>query len=357
MSENNSMSNHNDYCKFCGNKISTELSKKIKENKEDVVCELCGCQLLLITNVRKEENRGTELITDIKKEHHEEILEDLKELYSLNIYSADREKFGYYLTIFLSRSIYNIIKQSNLGLNITDIHIEMISNSVWIETINNRVDNEWLAEFKPIKKNFKKCYRELQSELSLNHALQEVFLEFFRLLAKIIIKLINKRDYSELQGIEYDIAEYLIKRDLFVSNIRFTVPFRYNLKICLSRLIYLRIKDIAYKNNLNFRQLKLSNIENRNISDEIIKYLITHNEIIKEFLGELESIKTDEFNKIYEQICIEIESDNLFAESFNYYLRWLIGHIHEIICGEYKWRELSHFDRIIGTKLSQLINV
>jgi len=182
-------------------------------------------------------------------------------------------------------------------------------------------------------------------------------LEFFRLLAKIIINLINKKDYSELQGIEYDIAEYLIKRDLFVSNIRFTVPFRYNLKICLSRLIYLRIKDIACKNNLKFRQLKLSNIENRNISDEIMKYLTTHNEVINKFLGELESIKTDDFNEFYEYLCLELKSDNLFAESFNYYLRWLIGHIHNIISGKYKWRELSHFDRIIGSKLAQLINV
>ena len=60
MSKNNLKGNYNDYCKFCGNKISTELSKKIKENREDVVCELCGCHLLLITNVSKEENRGTE---------------------------------------------------------------------------------------------------------------------------------------------------------------------------------------------------------------------------------------------------------------------------------------------------------
>ena len=176
MSENNSKSNHNDYCKFCGNKISAELSKKIKANKENVVCELCGCQLLLITNISKGENRGTELITDIKKEHHNEITEDLKEIYRLNIYNADREKFGYYLTIFTSRTIYNIIKQSNLGLNITDRQIEMISNSIMVEIINNRVDNEWVAEFKPIKKKFKKCYRELQSELSSNQALQEVFL-------------------------------------------------------------------------------------------------------------------------------------------------------------------------------------
>jgi len=357
MSENNSMNNHNDYCEFCGNKISTELSKKIKENKEDVVCELCGCQLLLITNISKEENRGTELITDIKKEHQEDIREELKELYGLNIYSADREKFGYYLTIFTSRSIYNIIKQYNLGINITDIQIEMISNSIIVEIINNRVNNEWLAEFKPIKKKFKKCYRELQSELSLNQALHEVFLEFFRLLTKIIINLINKKDYSELQVIEYDIAEYLIKRDLFVSNIRLTVPFRYNLKICLSRLIYLRIKDIASKNKLKFRQLKLPNIEYRNISDEIMKYLITHNEIINNFLGELESIKTDDFNEFYEYLCLELKSDNLFAESFNYYLRWLIGHVHNIVSGKYKWRELSHFDRIIGSKLAQLINV
>ncbi len=181
MSENNSISNHNDYCKFCGSKISPELSKKIKANKEDVVCESCGCQLLLITNTGKKENRGTELITDIKKEHQEEIREELKELYGLNIYSADREKFGYYLTIFISRSIYNIIKQYNLGINITDIQIEMISNSIMAEIINNRVNNEWLAEFKPIKKKFKKCYRELQSELSLNQALHEVFFEFLRL--------------------------------------------------------------------------------------------------------------------------------------------------------------------------------
>jgi len=193
MSENNSKNNHNDYCKFCGNKISEELSKKIKTNKENVVCELCGCQLLIITNICKEENRGTKLITDIKKEHQEEIREELKELYSLNIYSADRERFGYYLTIFISRSIYNIIKQYNLGINITDIQIEMISNSIMVEIINNRINNEWLSEFKPIKKKFKKCYKELQSELSLNQALQEVFLEFFRLLAKTIINLKTKR--------------------------------------------------------------------------------------------------------------------------------------------------------------------
>ena len=140
-------------------------------------------------------------------------------------------------------------------------------------------------------------------------------------------------------------------------NIRFTVPFRYNLKICLSRLIYLRIKDIACKSKLKFRQLKLSNIEKRNISDEIVKYLTTHNEIINKFLGELEGIKPDDFNEFYEYLCLELKSDNIFAESFNYYLRWLIGHVHNIVSGKYNWRELSHFDRIIGTKLAQLINV
>ena len=357
MSENNSKSTHNDYCKFCGNKISPELSKKIKANKENVVCELCGCQLLLITNISKGENRGTELITDIKKEHHDEITEDLKEIYRLNIYNADREKFGYYLTIFTSRTIYNIIKQSNLGLNITDRQIEMISNSIMLEIINNRVDKEWLSEFKPIKKKFKKFYKKLQSELSSNQALQEVFWEFFRLLVKIIITLINKKDYSELQEIEYDIAEYLVKGDLFVSHLRFTVPFRYNLKICLSRLIFLKIKDIACKSNLKFCQLKLSNIEKRNISDEIITYLTSHNEIINKFLGELYKIKPSDFNEFYKYLCFELKSDNLFAESFNYYIRWLIGHVHNIVCGKYKWKELSHFDRIIGTKLAELIDM
>ncbi len=357
MSENNLKSNHYDYCKFCGTKISVELSKKIKANKENVVCELCGCQLLLITNVSEEQNRRSELITDIKKEHHAEIIEDLKRLYSFNIYSADREKFGYYLTIFMSRSIYNILKQSNLGLSLTDIQIEMISNSIMVEIINNRVDKEWLSEFKPIRKNFKKVYKELQSELRFNKALREVFLEFFRLLAKIIINLINKKDYSELQGIEYDIAEYLITRDLFVFSLRLTVPFRYNLKICLSRLIYLRIKDIASKNKLKIRQLKLSNIEIRNISDEIIRYLTTNNEIINKFLGVLYKIKPYDFNEFYKYLCLELKSDNLFAESFNYYLRWLIGHVHNIMCGKYKWRELSHFDRIIASKLVQLIDV
>lgn len=357
MIENNSKSNHNDYCKNCGSEISPELSKKIKANQEDVVCELCGYHLLLITHISKEENRKTEVIKEINKEHQEEIKDELKEIYSLNIYSADRKKFGYYLTVFASRSIYNIIKQSNLNLNITDTHIEMISNSILTEIINNRVNNEWLVVFKLIKKNFKKLYRELQSELSLNQALQEVFLEFFQLLTKIIIKLIKKKDYSELQGIEYDIAEYLIKRDLFVFNIRFTVPFRYNLKICLSRLIYLRIKNFVHNSNLKLCQLKLSNIDKREIADDFVKKITNHNDIINEFLGVLYRIKHREFNSFYEQLCLELKSDNLFRESFNYYLRWLIGHVHDMICGKYKWKELSHFDRIIITKLEQLLNV
>jgi hypothetical protein len=296
------------------------------------------------------------LMNNNNEDHHGEITDDLKEIHKYKIYQNNRSNFGYYITIFAGRYIYSTIKRLGSDLELTEQKIEMIANSVIREFITHNIENEWLNEFKSIKKNFKRTYKKFQSELKSNQTFHENYLGFFRLLVKVVCKLINKID-SELQDIVYDIAEDLIKRDLFETNRKFTEPFRYNLKICLSRLTFLRIKDIASKNKLKICQLILTEIEKRNIALDFIKYIVSHNEIINKFLGKLEGIETHDFNVYYEQLCLELKSDIFFAESFNYYLRGLIGNIQDIICGKYKWRELPNLYRIIITKLEQLLNV
>jgi len=232
----------------------------------------------------------------------------------------------------------------------------MIANLVITKFVSHKIEKEWLNEFKSIKKNFKRTYNKFQSELKSDQTFHKTYLGFFRLLVKVVYKLKNNI-YSELQDIECDIAEDLIKRDLFGTNRKFTEPFRYNLKICLSRLVYLKIKDIASKNKLKICQLTLTEIEKRNIALDLIKYIVSHNEIIYKYLGKLEGIETHDFNIYYEHLCLELESDNFFTESFNYYLRGLIGNIHDVICGKYKWRQLSNLYRVIITTLGQLLNV
>ena len=346
-----------DNCKYCGNKIDPELITKINERNSDVICQYCAYPLFINTNYNeklKMENQS--LMNDNNEDHHGEITDDLKEIYKFKIYQNNRANFGFYITIFAGRFIYNIIKRLCSDLELTEQKIEMIANSVITEFITHKIENEWLNEFKSIKKNFKRTYKEFQSGLKSDQTFHEDYLGFVRLLVKVVCKLINKIDF-ELQDIEYDIAEDLIKRDLFETNRKFTEPFRYNLKICLSRLIFLRIKDIASKNKLKICQIILTEIEKRNIALDLLKYLVSHNEIIIKFLGKLEGIETHNFNVYYEQLCLELKSDNLFAESFNYYLRGVIGNIRDIICGKYKWRQLSNLYRIIITKLEQLLNV
>ncbi len=346
-----------DNCKYCGNKIDPELITKINERNSDVICQYCAYPLFINTNYNeklKMENQS--LMNNNNEDHHGEITDDLKEIYKFKIYQNNRANFGFYITIFAGRFIYNNIKKVGSDLEITDQITEMIANTVITEFIDHKIEKEWLNEFKSIKKNFKRTYKKFQSELKSDQTFREDCLGFFRLLVKVVCKLINKID-SELQDIEYDIAEDIIKRDLFETNRKFTEPFRYNLKICLSRLIFLRIKDIASKNKLKICQLILTEIEKRYIALDFLKYLISHNEIIIKFLGKLEGIEIHNFNVYYEQLCLELNSDSLFAESFNFYLRGVIGNIHDIICGKYKWRELSNLYRIIITKLEQLLNV
>jgi hypothetical protein len=336
MSQDNS---NLDNCKYCGNKIDPELITKINERNNDVICQYCAYPLFINTN------------------YNEEIKDDLKEIYKFNIYQNNRVKFGYYITIFAGRHIYNSLKRLGSDIELTDQNTELIANSVITEFFNHKIANGWLNEFKSIKKNFKRTYKVFQQELKIGKNFHEEHLSFFRLLIKVVYKLLSKEDYSKLQDIEYDIGEDLIKRDLFETNHKLTEPFRYNLKICLSRLIYLKLKDIVSKNKIKIYQLTLTEIEKRNIALDLIKYLVSHNEIIDKFLGKLEGIETQDFNVYYEQLCLELKSDKLFAESFNYHLRGLIGNIHDIICGKYKWRQLSNLYRIIITKLEQLLNV
>ena len=346
-----------DNCTYCGNKIDPELIIKINERSSDVICQYCAHPLFIKTNYDEKVVTGSELITDNNEDRQGLITDDLREIYTFNIYKNNRVKFGYYVTIFASRFIYNTIKRQGLDLELTDQITKMIANLVITEFFNDKIENEWLNKFKPIKKNFKKSYKKFQSELKSNQNFREAYLGFLRLLVKVVYNLMNKEDYDELQDIEYDIGEDLIKRDLFETSSKFTDPFRYNLKLCLSRLIYLKIKDIASKNKLKIYQLILTEIEKRNIALELIKYLVNNNKIIDKYLGILEGIETDDFNGYYEQLCLELNSDSLFAESFNYYLRGVIGHIHDIICGKYKWRQLPTLYRIIVTKLGQLVNL
>jgi len=165
-----------------------------------------------------------------------------------------------------------------------------------------------------------------------------------------------KCNLSDLQGIKHEIAESLVATETFKNDERFSVSFKGNLIIVLSRIIFIQLKSIAHKSNLKVEQLDLTDLLVRKIIISLKNELMPDNRIKSEYLGKLYDIELREFNRLYKKFQSELKSDRIYSESFDIYLYWLVGNIYDIVSGKCEVLKDSPIEQTLFWNFTNLKN-
>ena len=286
---------------------------------------------------------GKKKISSFQEKNQIEIIESLKKNYGFPSNYNKQGTFEYYFTLLAARYFYTKIKKSKITALPNKKYIEKLASKIITEISNDMIKRQKLEQLpKKIRRRFKIKFEKVLQELSWNQIYRESFIDYFIGLIKIILELINaKNNLSVLQGIKYDVAENLIRMDLFKDDDRFTVDFKGNLVIALSRMIYIKFKTLT----------GLADTVNREIADYLMTEILTKESIDRGYLNNLNQIQLKDFDNIYQKFRLELISDKVYAESFRNYLRWLIGIVYELISGEYDQQNLSDFSRTLISNL------
>ncbi|MFX0024500.1 MAG: hypothetical protein ACFE9S_19455 [Candidatus Hermodarchaeota archaeon] len=245
MIENNESPSN--YCRYCGWKFNRDIIQRIKENRQTVVCEICGIELnnssiTLSERLRNEKNIGLikSIINNRKKFYS--IVNNIKkcvtpEKYSVSIISRDDDFpkiFKENLIIVISRLIYYFIKEWEQE-NEVSVRRVSLEKSILIYLIRKikpilykRVNENYLNNlFKITVKDFEKWLRLLQQKVELDQVYQTYFKYFLTWLIKVVFKLVSDmwemKNLPKLQAtILKDLKKYdfdLIKRVQTTSNL------------------------------------------------------------------------------------------------------------------------------------------
>jgi len=289
---------------------------------------------------------GNQKIANFHGKVQMEIIEDLMKYYGVSINYYERGTFLYYITMFISRYIYNLIKKSNQNPQQKEDKIEEFVKAVLLEVSFKDVNNELLSLIvSNNRKRFKSKYEMFQSDLIWNQIYRESFLTYVRWLTDIILELMNNNiDFSNLQGIKQDLAENLSRRNLFGKNTRLPSEFRVNFIIVLSRMIYTIVVTQANKMNIKLHQMELKINAINEIVELLIKGIITNNQISSNYLVELYAIQPKEFDYTYQVLRSELKSDTIFAINFKNYLLWLTKIVYGLVTSEFDKKTISQFE-------------
>ncbi len=289
---------------------------------------------------------GNHKIDDFHGKVQMEIIKDLMNHHGVSINFYERGTFLYYITIYISRCIYDLIKRSNQNPKQNKDLIEKITHAVVFDVSSKEVNNELLKLIASNKrKRFKSKYEMFQSDLIWNQLYHESFLSYIRWLIKIILELMNNSiDFSTIQGIKQDLVENLTRRNLFGKNIRLQSRIRVNLIIVLSRMIYTILVTQADKMNLKLHQIELKTEAINDIVEILMKGIIANNQICSNYLVELYAIQPKEFDYTFQIFRSELKSDMIFAISFKNHLFWLTRIVYGLVSSEFDQKKISQFE-------------
>lgn len=290
---------------------------------------------------------GKKKISNFQEALQVEIIEALKKNYGFTFNQKNPRTFEYFFTILASRYIYDRIKNVKLETVPNKQYTEKLASSFITDISNDLTNGEKILDVFPkrIKRFIKRKFEKLLIELSWNQIYRESFLDYTRTLIETILNLIKeKNDFSDLQGIKLDIAEDLASIELFKDDERFSVDFKGNLIVILSRIIYVKIKSLA----------NLTDIVKSEITDYLMTELLTQEQINHEYLKNLNQIRLNDFNAIYQKFRLELISDNIYTEGFRNYLFWFIDILNELISGQREWSTLSNVEKTLIYDLKNL---
>lgn len=329
------------HCENCQSRISQKQLQLINKNQEAVFCSYCGDYLYVKKKFVDKQTSNNEFLNNNK---------------SSNINQYKRESFEHYITLFAARIIYDSIIQANLNSKPIESYIDKLAHALRLEFSEKPLNQEWLGVFRNnSRKKFKKRYKEFQARLKRNVKYQENFIIFSKNFIKSMLELIySEKELSTLKGIERDIANDLINRKLFVSDKRFPENFKQNLIIALSRLIYIKMKYLAQKNNAKVSQIDLDQKVIAKIAESTKNNISTLPEINHEYLNKLYGITLNQFNAAYQNLRTELNASKIYAESFKYTLQRLIKNLNLLLSGKRESASRTNLEQIIIFELKNL---
>ena len=303
---------------------------------------------------------GNNKIDDSHGKIQMEIIDDLMKHYGVSINYYERGTFLYYITIFISRYIYDLIKKSKQNPTQNEDLIEKITKKVLFEVSSREANNELLTLIvSNNRKRFKNKYELFQSDLIWNQIYRKSFLIYVRWLTDTILELMSDNiDFSNLQGIKRDLVDNLTQTNFLGRHSEFPLEFIANLMIVLSRMIYTIVASQANKLDLKLHQIEFkTNAINEIV--EILKSGILKNEQINtEYLVKKKNNKShlETFNEFYQDFRTELKSDKIFAAIFENNLRQLIIIVSNLITGKLENGKISNFESFLINTLQNFQN-
>ena len=284
-----------------------------------------------------------------------DLIEDLKENYGFIFDQNRRNTFVYHLTKLAAMYFYDCIKKFELGSKPAEKDIKNIANSLSLEILDNEIRTVWLEEFTgKFRKIFKRKFKNFKFELSVDQIYRDSFLDYCHKLIRTVLGLIDgKYDFLDLQGLERDIAEYLIYRNIFEEDNRFPMAFKGNFRTVLSRIVSLILRTEAHSKNLKITQIRLTNMAIDDLAQKFKVDLINNRINSGGFLNPLYNMEQKEFDENYQKFCSELKSDKIYVESFGQYLILLIRNVHEIISGVKDPSNFSNFELNLAKDLKK----
>ena len=150
----------------------------------------------------------------------------------------------------------------------------------------------------------------------------------------------------------HEVSDNLLYKNIFVDDKRFSKDFKGDLVSAISRIIYIKLKAAALKNNLDFTQINLENNFKNGLADYLLTEITSEQMISYEYLSETPNFQPTDFNHIYTQFQSAVKSDEMYAKGIRQYLFWLIGNIYDISSGNKT--KFSPFERILTDEFKNI---
>jgi Mn-dependent DtxR family transcriptional regulator len=165
-------------------------------------------------------------------------------------------------------------------------------------------------------------------------------------------KLLEKEKITKPLHSTHEVSDNLLYKNIFVDDKRFSKDFKGDLVSAISRIIYIKLKAAALKNNLDFTQINLENNFKNGLADYLLTEITSEQIISCEYLSETPNFQPTDFNHIYTQFQSAVKSDEMYAKGIRQYLFWLIGNIYDISSGNKT--KFSPFERVLTDELKNI---
>ena len=290
---------------------------------------------LIISELETEKGQEYTFIKNKK-----EIAEDLIKRFGFLEDMKQRGNFEIFLAVFISRYIYDTIKDSKfesvMGTykgELTTSQIDKLALSLERVISYQQINDEWFENFSRFKKrSFLKNYKRLQNYILTDHLYSISFLDYLKYLIRLVDGLINGKNIdSELKKNELIIARDLRRGDPFQNIVNSNPLFKPNLLIVVGRIAYLMAKIPVSNRESNEDQANRLEIDTDKILNQIMPEIATRNKINDELLKKLYKISKEDFQKDYAKLKSNLKSDQIYYEQVSFYLKWVIETVLNIL--------------------------